>query len=413
MDNITHTLIGIAVGETAIQVRAKRAQGFQSYLRPFYWLASIVGNNIPDSDVFLSPLLSLEKISNLLLHRGYTHTFIGALPQTLFFILGLWLYARAKKIFLPAKEWGFLFALTLFGITTHIFADSWNSYGVHPFWPWNGRWFYGDFIFIVEPWIWLTLLPPLYFTAGSKIWRSIFFLLFLIMLGLIWGTGFVILPIKILLSISAGIFLLTKTLPPLRRMAAAFTVLTSILGIFFLGRFYAESMVKKAFATKADSTIHDIIQSPYPANPLCWQTIVVETSGKDQSLYSLHLGVLATLPDAVNAQQCGTLRFKGSTAPLKNSSLSSNNEFFWLGVFQAPLQELKKMRQESCDAAALLKYLRAPFWILEGDRYILGDLRYDREKELGFTEIESTLRLESCPNFIPSWREPRADILGL
>ena len=35
------------------------------------------------------------------------------------------------------------------GAVLHIFVDSWNSYGVHPFWPISSRWIYGDFVFIL------------------------------------------------------------------------------------------------------------------------------------------------------------------------------------------------------------------------------------------------------------------------
>ena len=39
----------------------------------------------------------------------------------------------------------------------HLVLDSWNSYGVHPFYPFDMRWYYGDAMFIVEPWLWLFL----------------------------------------------------------------------------------------------------------------------------------------------------------------------------------------------------------------------------------------------------------------
>ena len=168
MDNITHSLIGIAVGEAVFQYRAKKSAGLDAKLRPFYWLSSLIGNNIPDIDSLFAPILTGGKIGYLLHHRGYTHTLIFALPQAFFCLLALWLLTRYQKSTFSKKEWGIITLLSAFGVFTHIFADSWNSYGVHPFWPWNSRWFYGDTLFILEPWIWMCLLPALYFASFHK-----------------------------------------------------------------------------------------------------------------------------------------------------------------------------------------------------------------------------------------------------
>ena len=48
-------------------------------------------------------------------------------------------------------------ALVAASLAGHLVLDSWNTYGVHPFWPVDSRWYYGDAIFIFEPWLWLLL----------------------------------------------------------------------------------------------------------------------------------------------------------------------------------------------------------------------------------------------------------------
>ena len=40
---------------------------------------------------------------------------------------------------------------------SHPLLDWTNSYGVRPYLPWDGRWIYGDLLFIVDPWVWLML----------------------------------------------------------------------------------------------------------------------------------------------------------------------------------------------------------------------------------------------------------------
>ena len=41
----------------------------------------------------------------------------------------------------------------------HIGMDFMNNYGVHPFWPVDSRWWYGDSVFIIEPLLWAACAP--------------------------------------------------------------------------------------------------------------------------------------------------------------------------------------------------------------------------------------------------------------
>ena len=50
-----------------------------------------------------------------------------------------------------------LWLLIALALTSHLLLDWWNSYGVHPFWPLMSRWFYGDAVYILEPWLWMLL----------------------------------------------------------------------------------------------------------------------------------------------------------------------------------------------------------------------------------------------------------------
>ncbi len=98
MDNVTHTIIGLAVGEVAVQWRASSKKGLETNLRPLYWLASAIGNNIPDIDVATTYFLFPGKLGYLLDHRGYTHT-IGLLPiMTALTMLFCYLYARLRHV---------------------------------------------------------------------------------------------------------------------------------------------------------------------------------------------------------------------------------------------------------------------------------------------------------------------------
>ena len=50
-----------------------------------------------------------------------------------------------------------LLGLAALGVLSHPFLDWLNNYGVRLLMPFSDRWFYGDTLFIVDPWLWLIL----------------------------------------------------------------------------------------------------------------------------------------------------------------------------------------------------------------------------------------------------------------
>ena len=50
-----------------------------------------------------------------------------------------------------------LLLLSYLGVLLHVFMDWTNSYGVRLLMPFSERWFYGDALYIVDPWLYLTL----------------------------------------------------------------------------------------------------------------------------------------------------------------------------------------------------------------------------------------------------------------
>ena len=50
-----------------------------------------------------------------------------------------------------------LFWLSLAGVVSHPFLDWLNTYGIRLLMPFSDRWFYGDTLFIVDPWLWIIL----------------------------------------------------------------------------------------------------------------------------------------------------------------------------------------------------------------------------------------------------------------
>jgi len=72
--------------------------------------------------------------------------------------------------------------------------------------------------------------------------------------------------------------------------------------------------------------------------------------------------------------------------------------------------ELRQLARAHCEAADLLRFARAPFFAQRDAAWVMGDLRYDREPGLSFSEIELDER-HRCAFFVPGWRPPRSDLL--
>jgi inner membrane protein len=384
MDNVTHTLVGLAFGETVSLATKKK--------RVPIWIASAIANNVPDLDVALTSTLFRDKVGYLLHHRGHSHTFLLS-PLLSLLLLAALRFAWRKRDDVP---WGAVAFVSFFGIPLHIFADFWNSYGVHPFWPWNNEWVYGDLVFIVEPWIWALLIPPLFFRAGSKWAKLLLLSLVALILTLAWVHGAVNWQAAALVTAAFGLsFLLQYGLRrPAWRIGAGIAGLAGVL----LGLAGISAHVKNAQGAPAGS---EIAATPYPANPLCWNVISARVNGRD---YEATSSVVAAFPGFLPAEDCPPMFEDSFTAPFVKDLPAASREKKVIGVFRAPMAELAEISRD-CHANALLRFTRVPFWKREKGAWLLGDLRFDRGDGLGFTEevFPDGRRNENCPRFVPPW----------
>jgi inner membrane protein len=155
MENLTHTLFGL----TAAKAGLERAT-------PLATTTLLIASNMPDFD---SVMRLRGSFADLETHRGFTHSFFGLLILSA--VLTLILVFLDKKFRLrhdifrrPIRPLR-IFVLAYLGGLCHIFMDFTNNYGVRPLLPFNGRWFYGDMVFVVDPWMWLIL-------GGAAMWLT-------------------------------------------------------------------------------------------------------------------------------------------------------------------------------------------------------------------------------------------------
>ena len=151
MDPIAHSLFGAALARTRL--------GRDSEAQKLYGatLCGVVAANLPDVDA----LLYLGGAGDLgLLHRrGLTHGPLGLLVLGAIsaFLLHRALAKKNRKHGVSVLGGQKLALLMAVGVVSHPLLDWLNTYGVRLLAPFEWRWFYGDTLFIADPWMWLLL----------------------------------------------------------------------------------------------------------------------------------------------------------------------------------------------------------------------------------------------------------------
>jgi inner membrane protein len=167
MDNITHSLVGLAAAKAGLE-----------RVSPGATALCVIAANAPDADILA---LFGGRWTYLHHHRGITHSIIGTLILALLiptlFCAGDLIAARAAHRPPRLKFRGLLLA-SLIVSASHPLMDWTNNYGVRPLLPWSGQWFYGDLVFIVDPWIWLVVGGSAFLLTAQGKWRVALWALF-------------------------------------------------------------------------------------------------------------------------------------------------------------------------------------------------------------------------------------------
>lgn len=411
MDNLTHILAGLLSAELASRYRARRAEPKAEWVRAAYF-ASALANNVPDLD-FAYVGLSGPKLGYLLHHRGHTHTLLAGVPLGVIALGLVWLWVRRRRLRFSSADWAWLAALSFLGPALHLFMDFSNSYGVHPFWPLDNRWVYGDRIFIVEPLFWAAALPSLFLTVQARFGKTLLALWLTLTVVLPFATRMVPLALAgvVLVWVVAGLALLWKRSPATRALVAG-AGSALVLATFGFAKPLAESKARSALgAAFSGEALHDVVLTSNPANPACWLFASAHTA-RDGS-YAVRRGRISLAPSLYPAERCA-LSSGQTTAPLRPIARPSSAAVYFEREFVAPLAELQRLARESCEVAAYLRFARLPFWVeLPGTGLVVGDVRFDREPGLGFAELVAARAPRECPRFVPPWEPPRSDVLSL
>lgn len=415
MDNVTHGLAGLLLADATVAAVERRtgipaSRGF----RRTAVLIGIIAAELPDADlVYSGAVLGIGKLGYLLHHRGHTHTVVFAV------VLALLLWGTALLVRRDARsvhERTPLLLLALAGTLSHLLLDLTNSYGVHPFWPLDNRWFYGDAVFIVEPWLWVAAIPPLLFGPRRLIGKGVLTAALLGILTAAWYVEMVPGDVSMVLSVGALLWMSVMRFAPARlRLPLGATAWLAVTVTGFVASGIARSTIE---AAAIPGTLLDAVLTPTVANPLCVSALVIE---RDGATYRVSNAMVAVWPRVRTARTCA------EAARALESSLAPNAEIgdrwrvatrettaaiAWRQSWDAPEAELVALARSRCDVRAALEFIRAPAWGRDRTGAIrLSDLRFGFGGN-GFADLTFGATLGECPAYVPGWTPPRADVIG-
>jgi inner membrane protein len=144
VDNLCHTLAGATLAEAGLK-RTTRS-GYATLL---------IASSLPDIDV----LVFATSVPSIVFRRGWTHGVVAQALLPLALAAAVTVVSRQGRARDddPPLRFGALVALAYLGVYGHVFLDFLNNYGVRLLFPFDRRWFYGDTLFIIDPWMWLVL----------------------------------------------------------------------------------------------------------------------------------------------------------------------------------------------------------------------------------------------------------------
>ena len=221
MDSITHIVLGACIGE----VIAGKKLGRKAML------FGAIGNSLPDIDIVGS--LWLDTASDLLFHRGITHSFLFvALMGPL---LG-WLSKRwDRRSDMSLKHWIFFWTLE---ILVHLIIDSFTAYGTGWFEPFSQARVSFNLVFVLDP----------LFSLGPLI-------------------GAIVL-----------LFLKQTSRRRVAWAAAGIALCGLYTGINLVNKTVVDGIARKAFAAKSIRP-QKYFTTPTPINNVLWYVVAVTDSG--------------------------------------------------------------------------------------------------------------------------------------
>ncbi|RAJ99039.1 metal-dependent hydrolase [Aliidiomarina maris] len=274
MDPVAHAFSGSAIAAAGLR-----------RVTPLATAALVIGAVIPDID----GVIMLDEYAALAHRRGLTHgiaaVFVFPLLVTCLLLLwDKWVRRPRNPAAEPAQAVQ-LFLFTALGVVLHLFFDWLNNYGVRLLMPFDDRWFYGDAMFIIDPWLWLMLGGVTFVTWSARRLTLVAWTVLAILLSLPMFLSELVAPTaRVLWLLVLFTLVLIRWRWPLQQMSARRTATVSrvvlIVTAAYIGLNIASSAAARmqvhAIATAQGIAVTDVMVGPVAVNPLRG-TVIVQT----------------------------------------------------------------------------------------------------------------------------------------
>jgi inner membrane protein len=370
MDPIAHTLFGATMAEAGL--RRKTALSTATL---------VIGANLPDVDA-LAMFVSSDYA--LLVRRGWTHGIV-ALMIWPFLLAGAMigierlLQRRKRERRGPPMHGGWLLACAFLGVWSHPLLDLLNTYGVRLLMPFSETWFYGDTLFIIDPWFWL-LAGAGVVLARSKTWKGIsgWIVLATALSALVFSADVVPAPAKIIFGAGITIIALLRWSGRFRSSAQPVAHVLLLTMVLYTAFMYTGARMTVSHA-KSNLAAEGVNVTQVMANPLPARTLLRSGIAASENHYYRFL---------VNWADPDSFELFGDPIPIVPPD----------GVVNAALQ--------APEIQGLNNWIRFPHYevlqLENGWRVIIRDLRYIDPKEetptptgigLAVVELDEELRV--------------------
>ena len=267
MDPLAHTLFGATLAEAGLKKKTALAAG-----------TLIIGANLPDIDA-ITMLWGNDYA--LYFRRGWTHGILSLFLMPFFLTGAMLLFDRLSARWFrrtisysenprPPLKPGILLGLSFIAVWSHPFLDWLNVYGVRLLMPFSDTWFYGDSLFIIDPWLWLLMAAAVVLANSNTIWSaSGWIIIGTATTALVIGTAVVPVVVKVLWVLAVIIIILLRLGGWVRRKTQTLAlgclfVFTIYLALMFIGSTMTSVHVKDALV--ADNIyVDDVMPEPLPA----------------------------------------------------------------------------------------------------------------------------------------------------
>lgn len=419
MDNLTHSVVGLGIGALIDRSLAPEPDPARRGTRQRLLLTvACLASNFPDLDLFATPLLE-KPLGYLLMHRGHTHTLVGLVLEMVLLLGLVWLlWPNARRLLQASRpaRLGTPLAAAV-GLLLHVTMDGLNVYGVHPFWPFDGRWLYGDLVFIVEPVFWVAFGVPLAMLAPRKAARRLLLallggaLLAFTLGGYLQAGSLALLLVEgallaAIARLSGGHGDAARALQDApghrgrKALAAGLALSLAFVGVQAVALHAARAVIEADLARRDPrERVLDMALSAYPANPLCWAVVTV-ASDTARGSYHLRRGFLSIAPGIDPVTAC-PLHIGGPVPP-------GDTALAWAEDARQSLATLRDADRLNCHLHAWMRFARAPLL----DDGSASDARWSPSRARNFSSIDyADLARTPCPAHVPGWGMPRADLL--